>query len=53
MIIEETEFRGKPILVIKDEENKRILFSAGLNKCKLILEQLEAIKSFIDKYNIK
>jgi hypothetical protein len=51
MIIEETIFRKKPILVIKDDEGKRIIFSAGLNKCKTILENIEAVKAFVDKYN--
>ena len=53
MIIEETEFRKKPILVIKSDDGKRILFSAGVPKCNLIIEQLSALKTFIDKYNIK
>jgi hypothetical protein len=52
MIIEETIFRKKPILVIKDDEGKRILFSAGLNKVRVVLENFDSLKSFFDKYNI-
>lgn len=51
MIIEETEFRKKPILVIKNDAGRR-LFSAGFNKIKTILENIEILKSFFDKYNV-
>ena len=50
MLIEETEFRKQKILVIKTEDGKRILFSAGLKKCKVIIENIEPIKTFIEKY---
>lgn len=47
MIIEEGEFKGHKILTIK--EGKRILFSAGVRKCNIILKNLEAIKGFLAK----
>lgn len=50
MIIGETEFRKKPILVIKTDDSKRILFSAGLNKIITILANIEALKAFVDKH---
>ena len=50
MIIEETEFKGKPILAIKTDDSKRILFSAGLNKVNLILNNIEALREFSIKY---
>ena len=53
MKITEGEFRGKPIFIIKTDDEKRILFSAGLKKCQLILENLEALKLFIDRYSNK
>lgn len=53
MRIEETEFRKKPILVIKDDNGKRILFSAGLNKVKLIVANLITLQSFINKHDNK
>ena len=49
MLIEETKFRDKPILVIKDDKGRRF-FSAGVTKCKIIIENIESIKTFIDKY---
>lgn len=50
MIIEEQIFKDKPILTIKNEKG-RIFFSAGLMKIKLILENIEALKTFVDKHN--
>ncbi len=45
--IEETEFKKHKILSFK--EGKRIYFSAGVEKCQLILENIEAIKAFVAK----
>ena len=50
MLISETEFRKQKILVIKTDDGKRILFSAGLKKIKVILENIEALKNFVEKY---
>ena len=50
MIIEEQVFKDKPIFVIKNEKG-RIFFSAGLTKIKLILENVESLKTFLDKHN--
>ena len=47
MNIEEGEFKGHKILTIKDD--KRIYFSAGVKKCQLILDNIEAIKAFVAK----
>ena len=51
MLIEETTFKNKPILVIRDDEGKRILFSAGLKKIKTILANVVTLQSFAEKYN--
>ncbi len=48
MLIQETEFHKKPILVFKTDDSKRILFSAGVNKIKIIIEHIEALKSFVE-----
>jgi hypothetical protein len=50
MVIEEQVFKNKPIMVIKNEKG-RIFFSAGLTKIKLILENIETLKAFVDKHN--
>lgn len=48
LTITEGEFKGKPILTIRND--KRILFSAGLNKLKVVLGNIEAIKEFVAKH---
>lgn len=49
MVIEEIIFKEKPILVIKNEKG-RIFFSAGVTKIKLILENIEILKTFLSKH---
>ena len=46
-IIERSEFKGKPMLVIKRDEDDKYPFSFGMSKAKLILENLEEIKKFV------
>lgn len=45
-MIEQGIFRGKPIFIIKND--KRILLSFGLRKAQLILDNIPAIKEFVD-----
>lgn len=47
MIIERSEFKGKPIMVIKRDENDKYPFSFGVAKAKMIMENLEEIKKFV------
>lgn len=51
MIIEESEFRGNPTLVIKSDENDKYPFSFGLSKARKILEAYEEIKKFVAKHD--
>ena len=51
MLIEETEYMGKPMLNIKNDENDRFPFSFGLAKAKKVLGALEEIKKFVEKYD--
>jgi hypothetical protein len=46
-IIERSEFKGRPMLVIKRSEDDKYPFSFGLAKAQLILENLEEIKKFV------
>lgn len=48
-MIERSEYKGKPILVIKRDENDQYPFSFGLSKAKLILENIEEIKKFVEE----
>ncbi|MDR1114127.1 MAG: hypothetical protein LBL50_03450 [Candidatus Margulisbacteria bacterium] len=51
MLIEETEYMGKPMLSLKNDENDRFPFSFGLAKAKKVLGAIEEIKKFVEKYD--
>jgi hypothetical protein len=46
-MIERTEYKGKPVLILKRNENDKYPFSFGLSKARLILENLEEIRKFV------
>lgn len=48
-MIERSEFKGKAILVIKRTEDDKYPFSFGLSKAKLILENIDEIKKFVEE----
>ena len=50
-IVSESEYKGNPMLVIKNSEEDKFPFQFGLKKAKLILENLEEIKKFVAKYD--
>jgi len=45
------EFKGNKILVLNPRE--KFTFSFGLQKAKLILQNLEAIQKFVEQYDKK
>jgi len=47
MITERSEFKGKPLLVLKRSDEDPYPFSFGLSKAKLLLENIEEIKKFV------
>jgi len=47
-MIERSEFKGKPVLIIRRDENDKYPFTFGLSKAKLILGNLEEIKRFVE-----
>jgi hypothetical protein len=51
MMVERSEFKGKPIIILKRDEEEKFPFSFGLNKAKLIVENFEEIKKFVEEYN--
>jgi CO dehydrogenase nickel-insertion accessory protein CooC1 len=53
MFIEQSEFKGNPMLVIKNDENDRFPFSFGLSKAKKILGAIDEIKAFVEKNDKK
>ena len=50
-IISETTFKEKPVLVIKRTDEDPYPFSFGMSKAKLIVENFDEIKKFVDKYS--
>ncbi len=47
MVVERSEYQGKPMIVLKRNENDRYPFMFGLSKAKLVVENIEEIKKFI------
>lgn len=47
MIFERSEYKGKPTMVIKRNEEDKFPFSFGITKAKMILESIEEIKQFV------
>ena len=50
-IVSESEFKGNPMLVIKNSEEDKFPFQFGVKKAKLILENIESIKQFVEKHD--
>ena len=50
-IVSESEFKGNIMLVIKTTEDDKYPFQFGLKKAKLVLENIDEIKKFVEKYD--
>lgn len=50
-IAEESEYKGNPVLVLKNGEDDRYPFTFGVKKAKLMIEHLEEIKKFVTKHD--
>ena len=50
-IVEEAEFKGNPMIVLKQDETDNFPFQFGVKKAKMVVENIEAIKSFIAKHD--
>lgn len=50
-IVSESEFKGNPMIVIKNDEEDQYPFQFGIKKAKLVLENIEEIKKFVEKYD--
>jgi hypothetical protein len=48
-MIERSEYKGKPLIVLKRGEDDKFPFSFGISKAKLILEHIEEIKKFVEE----
>lgn len=50
-IVEEGEYKGSPMLILKNSEEDRWPFQFGLKKAKLVLEHIEDVKKFVAKHD--
>jgi hypothetical protein len=48
-MVERSEYKGKPLIVIKRSEDDKYPFSFGMSKAKLILDNIEEIKKFVEE----
>jgi hypothetical protein len=48
-MVERSEFKGKPVLILKRNEEDKYPFSFGISKARLIMENLDEIKKFVDE----
>lgn len=46
-MIERSEYKGKPLIIMKRSEDDKFPFSFGLSKARLILDNIEEIKKFV------
>jgi hypothetical protein len=53
MLVEKTEYKGQPVLILKRNENDKYPFSFGLSKARLIIEGFEDIKKFVQENDNK
>ena len=47
MLVERSEYKGRPMLVIKNGEEDKFPFSFGLAKAKKVLACIDEIKKFV------
>ena len=45
-MVERGEYKGKPLIIMKRNEDDKYPFSFGLSKARLIVENIEEIKKF-------
>lgn len=50
-IVSESEFKGNPMIVLKNSEDDQYPFQFGVKKAKLVLENIDEIKKFVEKHD--
>ena len=48
-VVEESEYKGNPMIVLRRSAEDRYPFQFGLSKAKLIVEAIEDIKKWVEK----
>ena len=49
-VVSESEYKGNAMIVIKSSEEDKFPFQFGLKKARLIIENIESIKKFVEKH---
>jgi hypothetical protein len=47
-MVERSEFKGKPVMIIKKNEDDKYPFAFGLTKAKMIMENIDEIRRFVE-----
>ena len=50
-VIRESEYNGKPVLELLRDANEKFGFTFGVKKARLIMENIDAIRAFVEKYD--
>lgn len=50
-IVSEAEFKGNAMIVLKNTEEDQYPFQFGVKKAKLVLENIDSIKKFVEKHD--
>jgi len=50
-IVSESEFKGNAMIVLKNSEDDQFPFQFGVKKAKLVIENIEEIKKFVEKHD--
>jgi hypothetical protein len=48
-VVEESEYKGNPMIVLRRSAEDRYPFQFGLSKAKLVLDAVEEIKAWVAK----
>ena len=51
MVVDYGEFKGKKMIILKKDEDDNFPFQFGKAKAKLIIENIDAIKTFAEEEN--
>lgn len=50
-IVKESDYNGKPLIELARDADSEIRFRFGVKKAIMILEHVDAIKAFVEKYD--
>lgn len=50
-IASETEYKGRPMIVLKTKEDEKFPFQFGLRKARMIVDSMADIIAFVEKHD--